>query len=137
MMSDAGRIGAWGRPLLGLVVGGALGLQVATAEATVEADDFVIENAADLVDVCSVETDSDLYAQAIHMCHGFASGVAQYALLLFEQSGAPYFCLPEPRPTRSEAIDEFVTWMGTHEEFLDDPAPEALARFLEARFPCE
>lgn len=107
------------------------------AEAAVEADDFVIENAADLVDVCSAASDSELYTAAIHMCHGFVSGTAQYALLLFEQSGAPFFCLPEPRPTRSEAIGEFVTWMGTHREFAESPAPEAVARFLAARFPCE
>jgi hypothetical protein len=107
------------------------------AVAAVEPDDFVIENAADLVDVCSADTESEFYVQAVHMCHGYVAGAAQYALLLFEQSGAPYFCLPEPRPTRGEAVEAFVSWMNAHEEFVDAPAPEALARFLEASFPCE
>ena len=120
-----------------MLAAGMLAWPGGSAEAAVEADDFVIENAADLVDVCSVASDSEFYVPAIHMCHGFVSGAAQYALLLFEQSGAPFFCLPEPRPTRSEAIGEFVTWMGAHQEFADSPAPEALARFLAASFPCE
>jgi len=107
------------------------------ARAVAEADDFVIESAADLVDLRATPPDADLYVEAVQMCHGLVSDAAQYALVLFEQSDAPFFCLPAAPPSRSAAIGEFVAWTDGHPEYADIPAPEALARFLEARFSCE
>lgn len=106
--------------------------------AALEPDDFVIDDAATLVDLCAAPTDDPYYTQAIHMCHGYASGVVQYALLLFAGAGAgaEVICLPEPQPTRSAAIADFVAWMGERPELADVKAPEALLRFMQDRFPC-
>jgi hypothetical protein len=117
------------------------GLAVASAAAApawaeLEPEDFVIDSAQDLVDLCSVPAGNELHLQAIHMCHGFATGVTQYALLWSQENGAALFCVPEPRPTRNEVIADWISWMGAHPQYLGDPAPEAVVRFLVESFPC-
>jgi len=102
----------------------------------VEADDFVVEDASTLVELCDASPDDQYYTQAIHMCHGFISGVAQYSLLLFEAAGGGVICFPDPAPTRSDAIADFVTWMGEHPDFASVEGPEAVVRYLQETFPC-
>lgn len=124
---------------LAVALGAALGLWLSgnsAALAAADPEDFVVENAADLVDLCTAAPDSELYTAAIHMCHGFVSGTAQYAILLSEQSGGSLLCLPDPVPSRNAAIAEFTAWMGGHPELATVPAPEALLRFMTVIFPC-
>jgi hypothetical protein len=118
------------------VAGGVLGGALTGSAQTIEPDDFVVDDAAELAELCAAATDDPYYVQAIHMCHGFVSGVAQYALLLFEAAGGGVVCLPDPPPSRSEAIADFVTWMDGQPELAEVEAPEAFVRFLQDRFPC-
>jgi hypothetical protein len=111
-------------------------LATGAAAAALGPDDFVIDDAATLVDLCAAPTDDPYDTQAIHRCHGYASGVVQYALLLFAGAGAEMICLPEPQPTRSEAVADFVAWLDGQPELADVKAPEALLRFMQVRFPC-
>ena len=124
----------WRRPAAALAIGMSLVLAAPVAEpAAATSEDFVVDDAAALA---LVGTDESHYAEAINMCYGFTSGVTQYALLLFEASGGGFVCLPDPPPSRAEAIAEFVTWVDDHTEFADVEAPEAVVRFLQERFPC-
>ncbi len=111
-------------------------LPLSSASATVDPSDFVVEDASVLVQLCSVPEDHEYYAEAIHMCHGFVSGVAQYAFLLLGSAEVQLICYPDSPPSRTEAIGEFVTWMGTRTDLANAEASEAVVRFMEERFPC-
>ncbi|MEE4161636.1 MAG: Rap1a/Tai family immunity protein [Woeseiaceae bacterium] len=122
---------------VGVLIATSIIASTTASRAAFDPDDFVIDSAADLVDLCSAAPDHELYVPAIHMCHGFVSGVAQYALLLFGESGGAFFCLPDPAPTRNAAIEDFIGWMSENSQLSSAPAPEALVRFMTVRFPCE
>lgn len=128
----------WRRRTSAVVIGVTLAVAASLADpaAAVEPEDFVVEDASTLAQLCSVGPEEPYYVEAIHMCHGFASGVAQYALLLFTAAGGEFLCTAEPAPPRSEVIAEYVTWLGENPEFATVEAPEAIVRFLRERFPC-
>ena len=44
--------------------------------------------------------------------------------------------LPEPAPTRTDTLKEFVTWARANPGHLNEPAPNGLVGFLRARYPC-
>ena len=121
-----------------LAIGCAVVMMLPTSEprAQLTPNDFVVDDATGLAELCSAETNDAYYVQAIHMCHGFVGGVAQYAFLLFGASGGSLICLPDPQPSRDEAIAEFVVWLRAHPEFANVEAPEAIVRFMAERFPC-
>lgn len=111
---------------------------VATAAlAQTDPEDFRIETGQDLVELCSVQAGDELYVPAIHMCHGYVSGVAQYALALFVQGSGSFFCLPDPVPSRNDAIAAFLAFAQSNPDVRTDVGPTALAKFLEAEYPCQ
>lgn len=120
-----------------LLAGGILGAWPPAARAGLTEDDFYIKNAQDLVDLCSVSKGDPLADEAIHFCEGFASGAWQYYELTTARS-KPFVCLPEPRPSRDEAVAGFVVWAQdpSRAEHMTAPAVEALFRFLNEKWPC-
>ena len=98
---------------------------------------FMVETTRDLVTLCSV-TDKDLNAsEAIHFCHGFVIGAYHYYVASTAPPGVRDFvCLPEPKPSRNQAIAEFVVWVQDNPQYLDKEAVNTLFRYLEKKFPC-
>lgn len=124
------------RPNLGLAALVGVLLLAGNAQAVTE-EDFMLRDAQDLVDVCSVDASSPMFQASIHFCHGFVTGAGHYHRAM--SSGPeidPLFCPPDPQPTRSEAVAMFLTWAG--EQDLADQAPvDALMRFAVEEWPCE
>jgi hypothetical protein len=109
----------------------------AVARAALTEDDFFIKNAQDLVDLCSAPESDPLEDAATHFCHGFASGAWQYHEAMANgPKGVRVVCPTEPAPTRNEVVAGFVTWAGTHPQYMTEPAVEALFRYLVERAPC-
>ena len=107
----------------------------AQAEFTVE--DFYVRSAQDLVDICSVVTDSKDYLAAVQFCRGFVSGAWQFHEAQANgPDGKRFACPPEPPPSRDQAIAMFVAWSGTHPDRMAEPGVEALFRFLTEKYPC-
>ena len=101
-------------------------------------DDFLLETAQDLVDVCSTGPEEMLYVQSIHFCHGFLTGAAHYHRAM--SSGPeidPIFCPPAPQPTRGEAIALYLDWTTTNGDTLGEAPVDNLVRFAVAVWPCE
>jgi hypothetical protein len=120
---------------IALLSGAVLGPVAARADVT--RDDFYVRKAQDLVDLCSVKPDDPLYGRAIEFCEGFASGAWQYhQAQAAGPEGHPIVCMPDPPPTRNEAIAGFVEWAGRHPEFMKDAAVEAMFRYLTEKWPC-
>jgi hypothetical protein len=78
-----------------------------------------------------------MYTAAINFCHGFSVGVFR---VLAEQDAAKksghLFCLPDPAPTRNEAIATFVQWVRAEPSRSGLPPADGIATYLSQRFKC-
>ena len=125
----------WLAPRLLLVIAAAS--LPATARATLTEADFFINNAQDFVDVCSSTESDPLNDAADHFCHGFLAGAYQYHLAQANgPKGVKFVCAPDPPPTRNDVVAGFLTWAGTHPQYMTEPAVEALFRYLVELAPC-
>jgi hypothetical protein len=120
-----------------LLSGVVLAMSPASAGAALTEDDFFVKQAQDLVDLCSADPADPLHGEAIHFCHGFASGAWQYhEAQAFGPDGVRIVCVPDPSPTRNDAIAGFLTWAAANPEHMSEPGVEALFRFLHEKWPC-
>ena len=106
--------------------------------AAVERDDFLIVDAQDVVDVCSVPESDPLYAASLAFCHGYLVGAYQYHVAIFGHGKShPVVCFQDPAPTRTQAIDQFLAWLKANPAQLKEKAPDAVTRFLVETWPCK
>jgi hypothetical protein len=100
-------------------------------------ENFLVNNTRDLVELCSTAPDDPLYVAAIHFCNGFVVGAYHFHEAWFAGPDAqPLVCPPSPRPTRQQAIADFLAWSKNHPEHDRAPAVETLFRFLTETWPC-
>ena len=103
----------------------------------VEADNFRATTTGDLVVLCTADPAAPNYTAAVHFCHGFASGAYQYyALLAAAVPDARYVCVPDPPPSRTEAIEGFVEWARRNPNFTTNNPVDSIFRYLSERYPC-
>ncbi len=126
------RIGYW-YPALALCAA----MSAGSARAAVTEDNYLIRNTGDLVELCTAAQSDPMFTAAINFCHGFAVGVFR---VLQEQDAARrsnhLFCLPNPMPTRSEAIAQFVQWAKADASRMAGTAADGIATFLSMQYPC-
>src|SRR5215469_3004399 len=72
---------------------------------------FGARTTGDLVELCTAAPDNAIGTAAVNFCQGFALG----AVLVEMQNMAAFrgpklFCMPNPPPSRNEALSEFVNW---------------------------
>ena len=119
--------------LLFVAVLTATGIAVA---ATVE--DFKVDTAQDIIDLCTTPADDPSYIAAIHFCQGYLVGAYDYHVAANAgPEGDPLVCLPNPPPSRNEAIQMFIDWAKEHPEYMKEEAVEAEFRFLTEKWPCK
>jgi hypothetical protein len=104
----------------------------------VTADNFQLRNTGDLVALCSAAPSDPMGTAAVNFCSGFGVGVVR---VLQEEDAAdrshqPMFCLPNPGPTRNQAIASFVHWANADPSRLTMPATDGVASFLASQYPC-
>jgi hypothetical protein len=105
--------------------------------AAITRDDFLVRTTQDLVKLCTASESEPLYQAAIGFCHGYTVGASHYHQAITpdtERTGL--FCFPEPRPTRAEAIQMFVTWTKDNPQYMNERPVDTIFRFLAAKFPC-
>ncbi len=108
-----------------------------TPSHAVEPDNFRLNSTGDLVALCSADPAGPDYVAAIHFCHGFASGAYQYySMLAAAMPSARYVCVPDPPPSRSEAIAGFVEWARRNPGNTADKPVDSIFRYLSERYPC-
>jgi hypothetical protein len=99
---------------------------------------FGAATTADLVELCTARVDSPIGTAAVNFCEGFAQG----AVLVEMQNMAAFrgpklFCLPNPPPTRDQAVSEFVNWARAAPDRMAASSTDGLFRFLSERYPCQ
>ena len=107
------------------------------AQAAMTQDSFLLGSTGDLVDLCAAPQSDPMYTAAVNFCHGFSLGVFR---VLEEQDAAKksghLFCLPNPAPTRNEAIATFVQWVRADSSRSGLPPADGIATYLSQQFKC-
>jgi hypothetical protein len=128
-------LAATNRALPPAMVGAVALASAASIAATPE--DFSVRTTRDLVTLCSTDPAARDYAMAISFCHGFAVGAYQYYSQVAGNSRATRFiCVPNPPPTRSQAIADFVAWTRGHPETMSAMPVDSMFRHLAEKYPC-
>ena len=104
----------------------------------VSEEDFKADTTEQIVNLCTAEPDDPLFHQAVNFCHGYLVGAYDYYEAV--HSGPKAFklvCLPDPPPSRNEAIEMFIDWAKAHPQYMKDNPVETEFRFLMEAYPCK
>ena len=107
------------------------------SQAATEAN-FDARTTADLVELCTATPDNAIGTAAVNFCEGFAQG----AVLVEMQNmagfrGPKLFCMPNPPPSRNQALSEFVNWARAAPDRMATSSTDGIFRFLSERYPCQ
>jgi len=98
---------------------------------------FGVKTTGDIVALCDPQSNSAMDNAGINFCDGFAQGAV---LVEQEHEAGPhskkFFCLPDPAPSRNEAMADFVKWARASADRLNISAVDGLMGFLGERYPC-
>jgi len=99
-------------------------------------DDFKLRSAADLVDICTLESGHPDYAVATAFCYGFFEGATHYDNALAD-SGlyVDIVCVPGDI-TRSQAVSVVIDFMAANPQHGAESPIDATFRALIAEWPC-
>lgn len=103
----------------------------------VSEDQFQLRNTGDLVALCAAAPAEALGTAALNFCQGYTTGV--YHVLAQAKVAANaqrLFCLPQPEPSRNQAIAGFVKWADTDQARLALAPADGVAQYLIQAFPC-
>ena len=100
--------------------------------------DFRVKTTQDFVNLCTVQSDDPLYFHAINFCHGYFVGAFHYYEAMSSgPKGVQFVCVPDPRPSRNEAIHMLMEWVEDHPEYLKETPVNSQFRFLMETWPCK
>ena len=106
------------------------------AHAATEAN-FGARTTGDLVELCEATPDNAIGTAAVNFCEGFAQGAVSVEMQnMAAFRGPKSFCLPNPPPSRNEALSEFVKWARVSPDRMSATSTDGLFRFLSERYPC-
>ena len=112
-------------------------LSPTAAAATVTSEAFLVDTAADLAVLCAAAPDDPHQKEALGFCFGYVTGAYHYHL---KSTGGPegkgFVCVPDPTPSRSEAVAAFLAWLGEHPEKQKEDAVDALFEWATVQYPC-
>ena len=106
------------------------------AHAATEAN-FGARTTGDLVELCEATPDNAIGTAAVNFCEGFAQGAVSVEMQNMAAFRGPKpFCMPNPPPSRNEALGEFVKWARVSPDRMSTTSTDGLFRFLSERYPC-
>ncbi|MGD0433643.1 MAG: Rap1a/Tai family immunity protein [Acetobacteraceae bacterium] len=91
--------------------------------------------AGDLAALCAAEPNSPGADAKINFCHGFAQGAVDDRLRI--SADKKPFCFPNPTPSRTATLHEFVNWVRSEQSNRELPVIDGLFKFLGERYPCK
>jgi hypothetical protein len=100
--------------------------------------DFGVRTTQDLLNLCTASPDDPLYQQAINFCHGYLVGAYHYyAAEVSGPKATRTICLPDPQPSRNEAVAMFIEWAKSHPQNMSELPVETEFKFLAEKWPCK
>jgi hypothetical protein len=108
------------------------------AHAAVTEDNFQLRTTGDLVSLCGAAPTDAMGTAALNFCQGFGVGV--YRVLEEEDKARrpPHlFCMPDPGPTRNEAVASFIAWAKANPDQLAQAPQDGIVAYLIKQYPCK
>ena len=98
---------------------------------------FDAKSTGDLVELCSAAPDNGVGTAALNFCEGYIQGAVTVEMLnMAGFRGPKLFCLPNPPPTRTQAMGDFVSWARAAPDRVTLTATDGLFGFLREHYPC-
>jgi hypothetical protein len=101
-------------------------------------EDFKVRTTQQLMNLCTASADDPLAKEAVHFCHGYLIGA--FAYYMAQTSGPDakrLFCVPDPEPSRNEAIGQFLKWIKARPQLMNQSPVESEFMFLIEMWPCK
>ncbi|MGE0419850.1 MAG: Rap1a/Tai family immunity protein [Acetobacteraceae bacterium] len=99
---------------------------------------FNADTTGDLVALCSADAKDPMGTAALNFCHGFMVGAVRVMQAQgIATRGTKPFCLPEPTPSRTQAIANFVKWAQDTPSHMAMRPIDAVYSYLGATYPCK
>jgi Rap1a immunity proteins len=98
-------------------------------------DDFAVDTAQDLVDLCAVDSSNSLHAEALQFCYGFFEGMVHYHDRLTGPEIKPIVC-PTGQVTRQDVVDMYLEFAQANPQFMDEDPADNVMRAAMAEWPC-
>jgi len=100
--------------------------------------DFEAQTTQELLNLCTAAPGDPLYQQAVNFCSGYLVGAYKYYEAAHCGPNAPKLvCLPNPPPSRNNAIAMFIEWVKAHPQYWKESPVETEFRFLNEKWPCK
>jgi hypothetical protein len=97
---------------------------------------FELNNAGDLVVICSLSEDHLDYNTAHAFCIGYITGALNYYRAIADSQGmGAFICNDRPIP-RTDMITAFLSWSAAHPQLNAAPAVENVMRAAAQKWPC-
>jgi hypothetical protein len=99
-------------------------------------EDFRLHTAADLVDVCTIDTSHTDHPVATAFCYGFFEGASHYDEAIEDTTAyVDIVCSPDGT-TRTEAVMVFIEYIRANPQYGSEGPVDAAFRALAAKWPC-
>lgn len=120
-----------------MVIGMMLTTVLGTAQAAFTPDEFKLDKAQELLDICTVSTSHPDYLEAYGFCVGYFTGAMHYHRALAKGPDHKVIVCPEHTVTRAEAIAVYVAWAKDNPQFMNEEPMETVMRAAVAKWPCK
>jgi len=98
--------------------------------------DFRLESAGHLVDVCTLEQNHPDHRTALAFCYGFFEGGIHYDRALQSSPDHPRIVCEPDGTTRTQAVEVFVTYIKANSQYAAEMPIDAIFRALIDKWPC-
>jgi len=99
-------------------------------------DDYQLDSAKDLYDVCTVPPSNPDHAVAKAFCVGyFEGGIHLHDALAAADDFPKIACAPDTT-TRKELVEVFVEFAKANPQYHNEPAMDAVFRAVVSKWPC-
>jgi hypothetical protein len=104
--------------------------------AATSSGDFMVNTTHDIVVLCTTPETDPMYSPAVSFCHGYLVGAWHYHKAVAHRRKREIVCLPDPPPTRLQAIQQFLDWCKANPQYDAESPIETLFKFLVEKYPC-
>ena len=99
-------------------------------------DDFQVETAQDLADICTLDQSHSSYWEAKAFCYGYFQGGADFHHAMASVPQFQPIACPTDEATVRSAVDAFVAYARAHPEYLSERPMDVVFRAVGDRWPC-